>query len=272
MPTTNRLPVGPTVGAVYDAVFGNVRDVVRVGWLPLLVLVATDVAFAALTAPPRPPAFIVYLLVAVAAAVWTATALSVLVAWHRRVSLGPQSLPSGLPLRIGHREGQYLLRALIYAAALAIVFWVPVLAFTGFGRNDSASFVIAGIAGMVALWLIELYLLQRVALAFPAIALDRPMPIRDAWRLSAGNGLRLLTIGLMALSPIVIPQVVALMLPYFFGNALVFLISRVIYDGLALAGLALIASMLSIALAELGGESAAEPATEQLSRHSFNES
>lgn len=253
MSTMNRLPVGQTIGAVYDAVFGNMRDAARVGWLPLLVLVVADITFATLTAPPQPPAFLMYLLVFLIVAVWTAVTLSVLVAWHRRVLLGPQGLPAGLPLRLDRRAGLYLVQAMIYAAAMAIVFWVPVLVFTGFGRNESAPFAAAGVAGMVVLWLIELYLFYRVSLAFPAIALDRRMPVAEAWRISGGNGLRLLVIGLMVLSPILIPQAITLMLPYFLGNTAVFVISRVVYDGLALAGCMIFASMLSIAFAELGG-------------------
>lgn len=273
MSTTNRLPIGQTVGAVYEAVSGSMGDAVRVGWLPFLVLVVSDVAFAWLTAPPQPPAPLMYLLIFLIVAIWTAVALSVLVAWHRRVLLGPPALPPGLPLQLGRREGLYLARALLYAAVMAVIFWVPVLAFTGFGRNDSALFGAAGIAGMVVLWLIELYLLYRVSLAFPALALDRPMRIAEAWRMSAGNGLRLLAIGLMVISPVVIPQAIALAIPYFLGDTVGLLISRVIYDGLALAGLMLGASMLSIAFVELGGANRAEPdIAAEFSHHSFSES
>lgn len=273
MSTTNRLPVGQTVGAVYEAVSGSMNDALRLCWLPFIVLVASDLAFAALVAPPQPPTVIVYLLFFLIAAIWTAVALSVLVAWHRRVSLGPQGLPPGLPLRLGERERTYLIRALIYAAVLAAVFWIPVWAFTGFGRNDAASFAIGGVAGMVALWLVELYLFYRVSLAFPAIALDRPMPVAEAWRMSAGNGLRMLAIGLMVISPVMIPQAIALIIPYFFGGFAALLISRALYDGLALAGLLLIAGMLSIAFAALGNREQTEPdAADTFSGHSFSES
>ncbi|MEM9684882.1 MAG: hypothetical protein AAF942_16545 [Pseudomonadota bacterium] len=46
------------------------------------------------------------------------------------------------------------------------------------------------------------YVTGRLLLVLPALALDRRRPLRDAWRLSAGNGWRLVIATMMVLVPV----------------------------------------------------------------------
>lgn len=126
------------------------------------------------------------------------------VACHRLVLLGPTASTLSPALRWGARETRFLLRLLV----LGVLYSVIQLAVTLVVLNFlTLSFRVMsrqpGSAGMDVGWLrpgeylallISTSFLARLSLALPATALDVPTSFREAWRLSAGNGWRLLVI------------------------------------------------------------------------------
>jgi len=146
----------------------------------------------------------------------------VLVAWHRIVMLKLTGSHGGPSLAFGLREIRYLLVWMmlsvgflgVFAAVLVLVVMVQFLAMlvlylllllSGFadtlviGQRDQF---------VIVLWIATFfavpaasYVAGRLMLILPALAVDRQRPLRQAWRMSSGNGWRLVASSLLVLVP-----------------------------------------------------------------------
>jgi hypothetical protein len=146
----------------------------------------------------------------------------VLVAWHRVVMLKRRDTQGGVMPAFGPREIRYLLVWIGLSLAFVAVFAAVVVAMTalqflamlvlyvllllvgaadalGVGQHDQF---------LVLLWISVFFALPaasyvtgRLTLVLPALAIDRRRPFRQAWRMSAGNGWRLVAASLIVLVP-----------------------------------------------------------------------
>jgi hypothetical protein len=122
------------------------------------------------------------------------------VAWHRFVLLGPTSArPRPIP-PWRHRHWYFL----GYLLLLEFVFYVPtdlplLFAVSTYVQVPISPWVILG-AYMSNLAV--LYLAARLSLVLPARAIDQELTLRQSWRRTQGQGLRLLAATLLSMLPV----------------------------------------------------------------------
>jgi hypothetical protein len=118
---------------------------------------------------------IVHLLGSFAVLAWIA------VAWHRSVLLGEQ--PSLLPTPPRHLVRRYLGRFLLIALAPALIVLASLASVVLLVPAHGSSFPWASLAPILA-YLLSVHVLLRLGVALPGTALARPLPLRDAWRVT----------------------------------------------------------------------------------------
>jgi hypothetical protein len=218
------LPVFPTAIASFRFVLTHWRALLRVGLLAvpafLLVTLGLDsfdtnrVAGSGVTADAL-RTLLDFLARAIIASI-------VLVAWHRVVMLKRAGRRLALSIGFGPREIRYLLVWMMLSVAFAGVFAavVAVMATVQFVAMLALYLLLllAGVADtlvvgqrdqfVILLWIsvffavpAAAYVTGRLTLVLPALAVDRRRPLREAWRLSAGNGWRLVAASLIVLVP-----------------------------------------------------------------------
>ncbi|HEV2334365.1 MAG TPA: hypothetical protein VGS13_02595 [Stellaceae bacterium] len=225
-PTGGTIDVGVAVRTAYTSVWENAGLAVELAWLPFAILVAAE---------------IVALLVG--AAGWLGLALAVLVRalalavlstifivrWYRFMLLGETASgdifpPGWVPFIIAALKiaAVFILGAIVLGvvAALPPHFLTMPLAMIG------------GIALAFAL--------ARLWLVFPAAAIERPIGLRVAWDLAAGNYWRLIACLVLCYLPFVVVKAVLGGSPTFIG-----LVLAIIGFAVMFAGAAVIASLLS---------------------------
>lgn len=200
------------------------RDLIRAGMLAVPAFLILDMAVASLDAR-RLSDFGVnggavkmladLLLRAVIAA-------ALLVAWHRVVMLNASERRSAPRLAFGARELRYLvvwillsagfLGAFMVTAALAVAaqFVAMLAAYLALLLLGLSKTLVIGQRDqlMIVLWIsvffalpVASYIAGRLSLVLPVLAVDRRRPFREAWRMSAGNGWRLVAGSLIVLVP-----------------------------------------------------------------------
>ena len=198
-PQFNAIPVWDSVKAAFAAVQGDLESffvAARIWVLVLGVLGGATLSLAAGAEPGGASGFA--FAVAIVRIVGTA---AFLVAWHRHVLLAETIAPMGA-VKIGRREGRFVLYELVPAVLIALVFLVSeILAL------PVAAFAVAAIAvfAVSVRWL----------LFAPLAALDVPGNLlAHSWNLSRGNGLRLFggfcVITILIFIPLMILQVLYL--------------------------------------------------------------
>lgn len=227
-----KVSVWSTVGASYRFVLRRPGALMRVGWLPLLLLFLVDLAaggalpgIASLVEEPVRARLAELILT-----FFTQTVIAVvlLVAWHRVVMLDQGETAAMVGLGVGRREIRYLgfwvLLSAVFAAALVLTylavlaggFAVLVVAKLGFviagavelpplGR--AGQFTLLSVAGFLCGMMVAVYVSVRLSLVLPAIATDQGRPLIEAWRLSRNNGWRLAAASILVLLP---PELVSL--------------------------------------------------------------
>jgi hypothetical protein len=210
--------------ASFRFVLAHRRDLMRVGLLAVPALLILDLALASIDSR-RISEFGVS-----AAAVKTLTELglrtviaaALLVSWHRIVMLGAGGRRAAPPIAFGMREVHYLLVwmllsvgflgafAVTAAAAVAVQFAAMVGGYLVLLLLGLSKTVMVGQKDqlMIVLWIslffavpVASYVAGRLSLVLPALAVDRRRPFRQAWRMSAGNGWRLVAASLIVLIP-----------------------------------------------------------------------
>ena len=121
------------------------------------------------------------------------------VAWHRRCLVAGERPSVRDTLRWGPRQTRVLFTAIGLAVLVMIVTATVVVIVLGVLSSPDApiSVVPAALAAVV----LSSYLYARLAVLFPAAALDRTMRARDAWAMTKSNGWRLLAIAVVSMIP-----------------------------------------------------------------------
>jgi hypothetical protein len=113
---------------------------------------------------------------------------------HRLVLLDPRTIAARMRPRWSWRETRFLawmiVVGLVFAGALVVLATpiVNILLWTGLGGDTRIEWSVY--AGQV----LALYIISRLFLVFPATAIDRPVNLKSAWRLSKRNGWRLVIV------------------------------------------------------------------------------
>ena len=217
------MPAFATAMASFRFVFTHRRDLVRVGMFAVPALLVLDMALASIDS--RRISDYGVSAAAVKAltelGLRTVIAAALLVAWHRVVMLGADARRSA-PIAFGMRELHYLFVwillsacflgafAVTAAAAVAVQFAAMVGAYLILLLLGLSKTVVVGQKDqlMIVLWIslffaapVASYVAGRLSLVLPALAVDRRRPFRQAWRISAGNGWRLVAASLIVLIP-----------------------------------------------------------------------
>jgi hypothetical protein len=214
-----KIRIWEMVAESYRFVLSHPRDLVRVGWLPLIALFAVNLHFDGIGPVALGPAIggavVNLVILSVIAAI-------ILVAWHRVVLLGDGGR-RGIAVNLGPREMHYLLSwlalsvvflvlfavawALVTAAGFALLValkFVLLLAGAGdglaLGKTDQ--FMVLLYAAVLPAFLLASYFTTRLSLVLPAMATDRRRSLGRAWSLSAGNGWRLVLAALLVMLPV----------------------------------------------------------------------
>jgi len=218
------LPVFATAITSFRFVLAHRRDLMRLAWLAvpafLIVTLGLDSFASHQRAGDGVSADVVRSLLDLSARAVIASI--VLVAWHRVVMLKQNGAQGGPGLAFGRREIRYLFVWLAlslaflgaFAAVVAIMTTLQFLAMLVLyllllivGAADALA-VGQRDQFVVLLWISVFFALPaasyvagRLTLVLPALAVDRRRPLRQAWRMSAGNGWRLVASSLLVLAP-----------------------------------------------------------------------
>lgn len=229
MHTGATLPVWRSIAEVYQFVASHPRDLVRLGWLPLGLLVLLSVVFG--TFRPKPgigfsgwsdlgPFVTDWFLGSLSQGV---IAVAVLVAWHRLAmrELGGGRQDAGKQRGVlGRRELLYFVQmfglsllflsvfaaaALITAVLLHLVYWL--LGGAGqpgpFGEDRETAYVVIGYVAIVIGLFPAFYVALRLALALPETAVaERAGRFSKSWTATAGNGLRMAAVTVLSMVPV----------------------------------------------------------------------
>lgn len=219
MDDSGKIRVWTMVADSYRFVLSHPRDLVRVGWLPLIALFALNLWFDGFEATPG----LAVGKVAVNVLVLSLIAAIILVAWHRVVLLDGDDQRRAIAVRLGRREVRYLMSWLALSAAFLGLFalsWGAVIAL-GFALlvvlkaalllakaggslalGSTDQFFLLAYAALLPAFLPASYFATRLSLVLPALATDRQRSIGRAWSLSAGNGWRLVIAALFVMLPV----------------------------------------------------------------------
>lgn len=218
------IPVFATAILSFRFVWTHWRELLRIGWFSVLALLIVTIGLDSVDElrHGRKSAVAGLTRGLLDLGGHTAIATVVLVAWHRLVSTELTGRPAAPSLAFGPREIRYLLlwialgMAFLAVAAAVLVGLVMVqflamlllyLLLLPLGLADT---LVIGQRDqfVVVLWIslffaipVASYVTGRLVLVLPALALDRRRPFRDAWRLSAGNGWRLVIASMLVLVP-----------------------------------------------------------------------
>ena len=226
----SKIDIGASVRGAYTVVMENARLVVELAWLPFAILVGAEVLALVLggggllgrglAALVRAGGFLVF-------------GTIFFVRWHRFMLLG-ESMPVGL---FPPGWGAFLLAGIkvgvtvvVGFVILSLIAMVPPVFLTG------PIALVGGIALAFAS--------ARVSLVFPAAAVERPISLREAWDVMAGDYWRLFACILLCYLPFGIVHyligAVGLGLPW-----VVWFVFEVIGLAVSFAGMAVIGSLLS---------------------------
>lgn len=219
-----KIPVFATAVLSFRFILTHRRALLRFGSVavPAFFLVTLGLespALSRLGANGADPEVIGTLLGLVARAV---IAAAVLVGWHRVVMLGTIGAAGPGALGLGFRELRYLIVWIVLSVGFLAVFAIAVagVVMVQFLAMVALYFVLLllGLAHtliigqrdqfVIVLWIavffavpVASYVTGRLTLVLPALAVDRPRALRQAWRMSAGNGWRLVFASLLVLAP-----------------------------------------------------------------------
>ncbi len=218
---TAKLPVWRTTKDCGAFIVDHWGDLVRIGWLPLILLFALNVGFG--TYEPvtidreNPLANIEFSTALIVLMLQGAIATVMLVAWHRLVmrdyvDAAPETAGGPGP---GRRASIYFLQFLTLSIVFLFVFVAAMLLaatvlhgfhFFAFGSPGYAMKIGIGYVALLIGLLPAFYVASRLALALPATAVDRRERFERAWEASAGNGWRMVAVTVLAMLPIELVQ------------------------------------------------------------------
>jgi hypothetical protein len=228
-PSQQKIDIGASVRAAYTIVMENARLAVDLAWLPFAILVVAEIV--AWVIGGGWIGMILALLVNAGGFAVFGTVF--IVRWHRFILLGettPESLfPPGwatfflTAVKIG-------LLAFVGVLVLVLIAAMPPHFLT----------VLIAIAGYIAL----AFAAARLSLVFPAAAIERPISLRQAWDLMAGNYWRLFACLLACYVPF---GIVHYIVNEIGGGApsMLWIVFQAIGLAVSFAGVAVVASLMS---------------------------
>jgi hypothetical protein len=190
-----KLAVWRTVRSCYATVLQNLDQLVRISWLWLLVMVPVYAAAHWLVSnvwelpgiPPM-PRWVHVIAVVLPLVVELPFLASIAVAWHRLV-LRHERISASAYLRLDTSVWLYVLYSLVF---LAITIAPVLCAVPSIGQSASEILLSLLIAALIALTLAApIFLLPRLSIVLPALALGERLSLWEAWRATRGNTLRL---------------------------------------------------------------------------------
>lgn len=240
-PAGGRIDIMAEVQTAFSTVWNNFRLALDLAWLPFVLLVIAEIVALVLGAAGM---FGMMLAVLVRGLGFVVFATIFIVRWHRFVLLGEtvggDLFPPGWgPFFIAAIK--ITLGVIVGMVALMLIAMVPPHFLTG---------LIAAI-GCIALAIAA----SRLSLVFPAAAIERPIALRDAWDLAAGNFWRLFLCLILCYLPFAILHYLLLGSGSASG-AIVWLMFQIIGSAVSFAGVAVVASLLSGLYRQLAGQPA----------------
>jgi hypothetical protein len=232
MDSAAKLPVWRSFTYSYGFVWRHRRDLVRVGWLPLLLVFAVGLyfgSFDAMAPVGEDPAGSVPVIVngLLGGLIQGAISVIVLVAWHRLVMRDYKGTETGGAQaggKPGWRESLYFLQMLLLSLLFLIVWFSAfmlaefVLIFgyliaggagtikmatadpTAVGQDPA--FVVLGFLAVVIGLLPAFYVALRLSLVLPATATESDRGrLGQSWAASAGNGWRMVFATILVMLP-----------------------------------------------------------------------
>jgi membrane-anchored glycerophosphoryl diester phosphodiesterase (GDPDase) len=204
---TTRLPVGKMVLGAFLIPWWNRRAFGRALAIPLLLLVTLSLTwYYAGAYLPAYSNWLLLLLYGVLFAIFAVTS-------HRLVLLDPATVASRIYPRWERRETRFILWMVatwaifgaIYMAAVSLTMTASNL---WTNRPDENWMKWSLVVGKIP----ALYIFARLCLVFPATAVDRKVNLKWAWKLTKGNGWRLvLVVG-------VLPWIITLLINLLYGG------------------------------------------------------
>ncbi len=132
-------------------------------------------------------------------AIGYAAALNVFaVNWLRQLTLGMSGAP-GVGLALGRRHIKFFLLIMATSIGSGILAVILMLVLSGFGMPG----VMAAVMASLLIWAA---LIVRISPTWIGVALDAPMPLKTAWRRTAGQGFKLLIAVIAVEVPLMIVQ------------------------------------------------------------------
>jgi hypothetical protein len=227
-----KLPVWRTALESYRFLAAHPRDLVRIGWLPLLALFLLNLVFGTFdplpdTGDPEAALAGIGPMIGKAVAnllIQSAVAAMTLVVWHRLVMLGHGTSDRRLPMRAGLRELRYLGSwmlisivflilmalvdvAIVLASFLAMVITQGAMMFAGGGTGMALGgqgevLTLVGRLGLPVAIVVAVYFTIRLSLVLPATATGKNAGFGRAWSVSTGNGARMVAASLIVMAPL----------------------------------------------------------------------
>lgn len=212
-----KLPVWRTTKECYEFIASHPRDVIRIGWFPLVLLFALSVGFG--TYEPmsidreNPLADLKISQALLAMLLQGAIATVMLVAWHRLVMKDyvTARADKSAGRASGRRTSVYFIQLLLLSVLGLLVFSAVVLVIAAvlhgihyftIGEPDDTMTIVLGYVAVVIGLMPAFYVTFRLALALPSTAVDRRGRFEQAWEASAGNGWRLVAVTMLAMVPV----------------------------------------------------------------------
>ena len=273
------------VAESYGFLLAHPGTLLRIGWLPLLLIFGVNLAFGGFEPWPKAVDLAALLpslgLMAANVLAQSLVAAAVLVAWHRTILLGEAAAPGYFALHLGLREAKYLgswlLLSLLFILVLVLSCLLMVALGFGLMLGAETALVTAGSAGSIALGekaqfialqvlsligalLIATYATTRLSLILPALATDRQRSFGSAWQLSAGSGWRLVAASLLVMLPMQGGYLAAVQLANGLTDSLLYWPAALLASGFTLLLIMATGTVLSLFSKALEREGVAEAA------------
>ncbi len=187
------LPIISTVLMAYAGIFQNWRTLVLALVVPACCILVIEIVAAGMVTQGRLYALLTLVLTAPFYALFA-------IVVHRTVILGADSLPNPIGMFWSPRETRFIgwtigLAILTFLLTFFIGFFAVAIAIAGPIYQLSLILIIG-------LWLIVVYIYTRLSMVFPATAIEDATSLERAWRLTEGNGIRMVIVMLLAAGPV----------------------------------------------------------------------
>ena len=243
-PAGDRIDIIAAVQTAYSTVWRNVNLAVELAWLPFALVVVAEIVALVLGAGGMFGMLLADLVRDLGLAVFGTIFI---VRWHRFVLLGETASgglfpPGWVPFFIATIK--IVLLVILGAVIVVLIAALPPHFLTGLIATVAGFALVVGAA--------------RLSLVFPAAAIERPIALRTAWYLAAGNFWRLFACLALCTLPFAL-------LNYLLGEsgdasaAIVWLVFRIIDLAVSFAGAAVVASLLSDLYRQLVSEPGQAP-------------